>query len=85
MKKQRTRFTDIKITIDYGEYLIGYSYQVEIGNSMISANIKFPVKPTAKQLRKLKKAWYSEMREYDFKALHYKKYSIKKGRFLAIL
>lgn len=84
MKKHRTRFTDIKVVSDYGEYINGYCFQIDIGNSMIAASIKYPTKPTARQLRKLKKAWYQEMKEYDFKALHYKKYSIKKGKFVNI-
>lgn len=81
-KKNKTRFSDIKVTIDYGLYLVGFTYQVKIGNNIIAAEVKYPLKPTKNQLKALKKAWYKEMRIFDYKSLYYKKYDIKKGKFL---
>lgn len=81
-KKIRTRVSDVTVTIDYGEYLVGYCYQVTVGNSLMATDIKFPTKPTDKQIRKLKKAWYREMRNPDISAIFYRKYDIAKGCYV---
>lgn len=67
---------------EYVEYLHGKMWTVYVGNKTISADIKFPVKPTKKQLRQLIKAWKKEVNLKDFKSLWYKKYDVKKGKFL---
>ncbi|MFS1427223.1 hypothetical protein LMH73_008685 [Vibrio splendidus] len=84
MKKDRTRVSEVKVDIDYGEYLIGYSFQVSIGNNLLAMDVKYPTIPTSKQLRKLKKAWYREMRSYDFVSIYRKKFCIKKGIFIQL-
>lgn len=83
-KKMKTRRTDIKVSIDYGEYLVGFRYQVTIGNSLLSTDIKYFTKPTKKQIRQLKKAWFNEMRNPDIQAIFYRKYSIKQGKYIDI-
>lgn len=80
-KKIRTRRSDIKVDINYGQFLNGYYYQVSIGNSLLATDIYFITKPTAKQIRQLKKAWFNEMKNPDLSAVFYKKYSIAKGRY----
>lgn len=67
---------------EYVEYSDGCMWTVYVGDKTISAEIKFPVKPTKKQLRQLMKAWKKEVSLKDFKSLWYKRYDIKKGEFV---
>ncbi|MCP4987699.1 MAG: hypothetical protein GY928_17070 [Colwellia sp.] len=78
----KTRTKGVTAVIDYGEYLVGFSWAVAVGNKLLSAHIKFKTKPTDRQLRRLKKAWLYEMREYDYLSLHKKRYSIKLSKFI---
>lgn len=67
---------------EYDEYLQGWMQSVYVGDKNISAEIKFPAKPTQRQLRRLMKAWKYEVSLKDFKSLWYKKYDTVKGKFV---
>lgn len=83
ISQMRTRCTNIKVELDYDEFCPeGFVHVAYIGNRLLSADIKFKTKPTQRQIRKLKKAWYSEMRAYDYISLYYKRYDIKSGKFV---
>lgn len=83
-KEMKTRRNNVRIEIEYGEYSVGFCYQVTIGNRLLETYIKYPVKPTSKQLRQLKKAWFNEMCNPDIKAVYYKKYDIRKGKYISL-
>lgn len=71
MKKIPTIKRDIKLNFDYGEYLTNgnfqYSYLFTIGNKVLEGMFKTHVKPTKKQLRKIKQSWFKVVRSWDYK------------------
>jgi hypothetical protein len=60
----------IKVTIEYGEYLVDGKFQliymVCVGNNVIEGIARFKIKPTKKELRKLKQSWYTFVKCYDY-------------------
>lgn len=67
---------------EFKEYPQGWVWVVYVGDKNISAEIKFPAKPTQRQLRKLMKAWKYEVSLKDFRSLWCKKYDTVKGKFV---